>query len=87
MTYETSNVLRLRAIMALPRFVEDIWEQIDKAEALGDNSLSFTLPNNVFLAEKLEAELLKSKTLRSVHIQELNGAYLLSVKWTRKKGK
>jgi len=83
MTYKNSNILKLEAKIVLSRFLEEIWDNIDKADALGDNNISFTLPSNVFLVEGLEQELGKSNSLKQVHIQEVNGAYVLQVKWRR----
>lgn len=83
MTYKNSNILKLEAKIVLPRFLEEIWDNIDKADALGDNTISFTLPSNVFLVEALEQELHKSNSLKDVHIQEVNGAYVLNIKWRR----
>lgn len=83
MTYKNSNILKLEAKIVLSRFLEEIWDNIDKADALGENNISFTLPSNVFLVEGLEQELGKSNSLKQVHIQEVNGAYVLQVKWRR----
>lgn len=83
MTYKSSNMLLLEAKIVQGRILEEIWEDIDKADALGENHVSFTLPSNVFLVEGIEKELLKSSTLKAVNIQEVNGAYVLQVKWRR----
>lgn len=83
MTYKNSNMLLLEAKIVLPRFLEEIWEDIDKADAMGENNVGFTLPSNVFLVEGLEKELLKSNSLKQINIQEVNGAYVLNIKWRR----
>lgn len=83
MTYKNSNMLLLEAKIVLPRFLEEIWEDIDKADAMGENNISFTLPSNVFLVEGLEKELTKSNSLKQINIQEVNGAYVLNIKWRR----
>lgn len=83
MTYKNSNMLLLEAKIVLPRFLEEIWEDIDKADAMGENNVSFTLPSNVFLVEGLEKELTKSNSLKQINIQEVNGAYVLNIKWRR----
>lgn len=83
MTYKSSSMLLLEAKIVQGRILEEIWEDIDKADALGENHVSFTLPSNVFLVEGIEKELLKSSTLKAVNIQEVNGAYVLNIKWRR----
>lgn len=83
MTYKNSNMLLLEAKIVLQRFLEEIWEDIDKADAMGENNVSFTLPSNVFLVEGLEKELTKSNSLKQINIQEVNGAYVLNIKWRR----
>ena len=83
MTYKNSGILKLEAKIVAPRFLEEIWQGVDKADALGDNHVSFTLPSNVFLVEELEKELIKSKGIKEVGIQEVNGAYVLTAKWRR----
>ncbi len=83
MTYKNSGMLKLEAKIVFSRFLEEIWENIDKADALGDNHVSFTLPSNVFLVEELENGLIKSKGIKEIHVQEVNGAYVLTAKWRR----
>ena len=81
-----SQFKHMLARIHFDRLVEEMWEQIDKLDALGVYNTSFELPENDILADMLYDEFAKHSQIKSVKLLETNdGQFILDVNFSPKK--